>query len=274
MLNNFYGDYIKTKNTNQTVIKINQPTARPIIKNGHIVRNNSMINTDPKAQPIVRNGNIIRNNSIIDVKPQAHSINKSVNPYQKYFGFSFDKYKMNHTLPNASRYSGLLGESYLNIAMDVAESEHYINEGEIDKAFETGSKDKTSEFYKKFKESNAVSKVGLTDLDALDPADREAKVDEIEDKRIRKIRKAQRTNIIRVASAKAAAAAPPPTPPASPTSSSGVGTGRDAYIDTAFDSSLQKIEDERANLLYVLQQNKTQMLTSLNIHSNQKHLKI
>ena len=32
MLNNFYGDYIKTRNTNHTMIKINQPTTRPIIK--------------------------------------------------------------------------------------------------------------------------------------------------------------------------------------------------------------------------------------------------
>ena len=173
MLNSFYGEYIKNRNKNDHLIKIKQPTIKPIVKNGHIVRNNSIINTEPKARSIVKNGHLVTNKSIIDTKPEAHTISKtSSNPYQKLFGFNFDKYKMEHKLSNAYRYSGLLGESDLNLAMDIAETANYIDEGELDKAFEIGNKDKTAEFYERFKERNA--KIFLPLLDKKNETELEA----------------------------------------------------------------------------------------------------
>ena len=190
MLNSFYGEYIKNRNKNDQLMKIKQPTIKPIVKNGHLVRNNKYsINPDPKSQPIVRNGHLITNKSIIDTKPEAHTISKtSSNPYEKLFGFNFDKYKMEHKLPNAYRYSGLLGESDLNLAMDVAETENYIVDGELDKAFEIGNKDKTSEFYKRFKENFsrkvAINKGQLDVYEAFTPEQKQEVVESLEKLRL------------------------------------------------------------------------------------------
>ena len=153
MLNAFYTDYMnKKKDNGKDSISFYEikGQARPIKRSEGVKEFNEWYKT-PKAFPVVKP----TNEPISIINPKIGEFKKKVltsNPFDFLYGFKLES-PDSRPLPNAYRYKSLLNDSDLNIAMDIAEGNNYLEEGEVKKAEETfGNKDRASAFYDQFKE--------------------------------------------------------------------------------------------------------------------------
>ena len=166
MLNDFYENFSKNnhKNDNVKADPFKNVKAFAIVKQAPIKE--FAMYKKPHSNPIKQKEDIF--GRFNKYRPHSFSIKEQGhNPFEKIFGFKFERKPEHAPLPSAYQYKSILKADPFDIAMDKAEVENYLEEGEYEKAVATNH-NKSEQFYESFKQRNA-KKEGGEDYKELNP---------------------------------------------------------------------------------------------------------